>query len=211
MSNTWSVYIHITPEPKVYVGTTSKKPYLLWNYGYGYKGTPFYKAVLQFGWSNIHHEVLATGLNKEDAYDLEKELISWYDSTNPNKGYNRAGGGHGSSGVKISEETRQRLRESHTGIKNPHTLEWNEKISAGNIGKKKPHAGVPRSAECRVKISVSLSKKVCQYDRDGNLIEVFPSIREAASVLNIKNQNISACCRGKAKTAGGFVWKYYCE
>lgn len=38
--------------------------------------------------------------------------------------------------------------------------------------------------------------------------EVFNSITEATKKYKIQNANISACCRGVKKTAGGYRWKY---
>lgn len=37
---------------------------------------------------------------------------------------------------------------------------------------------------------------------------VYFSVREAERQTNIPNTNISACCNGKIKTAGGYHWKY---
>ena len=52
-----------------------------------------------------------------------------------------------------------------------------------------------------------LSKKVSQFDLDGNLIKIWNCIKEAEEKLKINN--ISACCRYKRKSAGGFIWRYY--
>ena len=54
-------------------------------------------------------------------------------------------------------------------------------------------------------------KKVIQYDLDGSFIRVWDSITEASRTLNIQHPCISDCCRGKQKTAGGFIWKYATE
>jgi group I intron endonuclease len=204
----WSVYKHTCPDGKVYIGATSKLPRVRWNYGYGYRGTLFFTAITKYGWNNIQHEVLATDLTAEQAHELEVLLIAQHDSTNPERGYNRASGGRGTPGVVISEETRQKLVTSHLGKKNPHTPEWNEKIREGNLGRKKPHVGIPRSEESKAKIAAAHSKRVGQYDLNLNLIRVFDSLRSAAKETNIKNQNISACCLGRTKTAGGYIWKY---
>lgn len=204
----WSVYIHTTPDGKVYIGATSKPPKERWNYGYGYRRSPFYKTIKQYGWDNILHEIVASGLCEQEAYDLERKLISEYDSTNPDKGYNRATGGRGTWGVKISDETRQRLIDSHVGKKNPHTQEWNQKIREGNLGRKKPHTGVPRSEHTRQKIREAHSISVLQFNLDGVLVNEYSSMREAQKVTGIANQNISSCCSGKSKTAGGYIWKY---
>lgn len=52
------------------------------------------------------------------------------------------------------------------------------------------------------------SKPIIQYDLDGNFIQEYPSMHEAARCLGLKQGGISMCCRGIAKTAYGFVWKY---
>ena len=37
-----------------------------------------------------------------------------------------------------------------------------------------------------------------------------PEIKiEAGQTLNINDNGIGHCCRGKAKSAGGYIWKYY--
>ena len=51
-------------------------------------------------------------------------------------------------------------------------------------------------------------KPVSQYDKEGNLIKHFQYISIANKELNIKSGSISACCKWKAKTAWGFIWKY---
>lgn len=51
-------------------------------------------------------------------------------------------------------------------------------------------------------------KKVEQYDRQNNIIKEYKSIKEASKILNIDSSSISAVCRKKRKTAGGYIWKY---
>ena len=36
-------------------------------------------------------------------------------------------------------------------------------------------------------------------------------MHEVERKLNISNSHISACCKGKRKTAGGYKWKYATE
>lgn len=47
---------------------------------------------------------------------------------------------------------------------------------------------------------------VYQYDKNGNFIKKYESMRDAQ--IDIKNNNICACCKGKRKTAGGYIWSY---
>lgn len=51
-------------------------------------------------------------------------------------------------------------------------------------------------------------KKVGKFTKEGELIKIYNSSTEAWKDGNTCSQNIQACCRGRTKTAGGFVWKY---
>ena len=51
------------------------------------------------------------------------------------------------------------------------------------------------------------SKKVYQYDMQGNLIKEWSSASEA-SRNGFDNANISKCCSGKHKTHQNFIWSY---
>lgn len=52
------------------------------------------------------------------------------------------------------------------------------------------------------------SKPIYQFSLEGNLIKMFESTREVERELGYRNSNISACARGKSKTAYGYIWKY---
>lgn len=54
----------------------------------------------------------------------------------------------------------------------------------------------------------SQAKQINQYDRNMNLICSWECIMEIERKLNIKNSSIVSCCKGKRKTAGGYIWKY---
>ena len=60
-----------------------------------------------------------------------------------------------------------------------------------------------RSAEKRSKPVLMFDKKTCKP------MKTFPSTMEAMRVTGIANSSISACCLGKLKSAGGYVWKYF--
>ena len=54
----------------------------------------------------------------------------------------------------------------------------------------------------------SNSKSVSCYDFDGNLVSKFDAAIDAENEMKIDSSLILKCCRGKRKTAGGYVWKY---
>lgn len=59
------------------------------------------------------------------------------------------------------------------------------------------------------RVKEKTSKKVLQYDLKGNFIKEYNSLRQATEENNIKSiSNISLCCNGKYKQAGGYIWKY---
>lgn len=49
---------------------------------------------------------------------------------------------------------------------------------------------------------------ILQFSKDGTFIKEWPSLAEAQRQLVIAKQSIGACCKGKNKTAGGFIWRY---
>ena len=55
----------------------------------------------------------------------------------------------------------------------------------------------------------SANKAVQMIDKQtGELLATFPSTNEADRVTGIHQGNISECCRGKRKSAGGYIWRY---
>lgn len=98
-NNKWTVYIHISPSNKCYVGITSKKPKDRWGKnGNGYKyNTHFYRAIEKYGWDNFQHEIIAEHLTKDEACCLEKSIIKSLSLNNPLYGYNKTLGGEGRS------------------------------------------------------------------------------------------------------------------
>lgn len=72
--------------------------------------------------------------------------------------------------------------------------------------------GSKRSKETKMKMSVSISlsmqKAVMQLDKDNNILNIFNSLAIAGKVVGANPSHISKVCSGKAKTAGGYKWKY---
>ena len=87
----------------------------------GYKGcSHLYAAIHKYGWESFKKEVIAYNCTKEEAESMEKEFIAFYDSTNPQKGYNIQKGGISAGG--LSEEGRKRLSEINSGGNSPVAL-----------------------------------------------------------------------------------------
>lgn len=54
----------------------------------------------------------------------------------------------------------------------------------------------------------SSSIAVSQYSTNNEFIASFVSGKDAERKTGVTQSNISACCRGKNKTAGGFIWRH---
>jgi hypothetical protein len=89
---------------------------------------------------------------------------------------------------------------------NLENLEWvtkseNEKHKYSVLGYKSPMNG-------KFGRNNPKTRKVIQYDKLGNLINIFYGLRSAFNKTNINMGDISMCCNNKLKTAGGYIWKY---
>lgn len=51
--------------------------------------------------------------------------------------------------------------------------------------------------------------EVIQYDINGNKLREFPSLTDAAEFVGLSNTSgIAKCCKGKRRSAGGYLWRY---
>lgn len=134
---TYSVYMHIFPNGKRYIGITSQHPVeKRWSStGIGYrKCNKMWKAIQKYGWENVEHIVLYENLSKAMAESAEIALIKEYNTIED--GYNLDNGGNvygshteetkkrigdANRGKIVSDETREKLRNrpKQTGENNP--------------------------------------------------------------------------------------------
>ena len=57
------------------------------------------------------------------------------------------------------------------------------------------------------RVAEKLSQKVIQLDLNGNVLNEFESMVQAGQETGVSRSNISSCCNGKLKSAGGFKWR----
>jgi len=87
---------------------------------------------------------------------------------------------HWAFGKHLSDETKNKISESHIGLK--HT------------------------EESKIKIGDASKKPVIQTNKDYSFIAEYNSAVDAYKNTGVFNTNISQCCRNERKTAGGFCW-----
>jgi hypothetical protein len=185
-------------------------PIRRWANGLGYKNCVyFFNAVLKYGWDNIKHEILYTGLTQKEAEYKEIELIKIYRSNDPDFGYNiQLGGYRNNNGIKRTPEQIQHYIEgARKRPKREHLSEEHKKnISKSLIGNKRA-AGLTCNR-----------KAVLQYSLDGKLLATYYHAAEAAEIIKCNKSGINRACRENneedlknTKYKGvykGFRWKY---
>lgn len=176
--NNYIVYKHTAPNGKVYIGITKHHPHERWANGFGYQTQVyFFRAIVKYGWDNIKHEILYSGLSEEEAKTTEIKLISEYKATDVNFGYNIDPGGDlhkiGSiarESVKVNRQ--EAVRKERNRLR---SVQYNPKPE---------------------------KKFIYKYDREGNLIQSFESVAQAAEDANIPTETLRGYVKRKrtAKT-----------
>lgn len=162
---------------KIYIGQSSNIK-LRWEYnGIHYRGShKIYNAIQKYGWDNFEHIILEENLTCEQANEREQFYIKFYNSVE--EGYNIKYGG---SNSKCPPEMRKKISESNkkTFKKKFEDVEYREQWHE-------------RQINCAGKTVKCLNNNL-----------IFRTQTEAAQWCGLKSSGpISACCRGKRKTAG---------
>lgn len=182
----FSVYCHTNKiNGKRYVGITSQSVHARWQNGKHYsRHAHFYADITKYGWDNFDHKIICSGLSKEDAEKIERELIDSLDLTNPEKGYNHFAGGKCTSFQ--SDKSKERL-------------------SAFNSGQNNPFYNKKHTTEAKLLMSENRPKRavVCIETNTS-----YKSTREAERQTHVDHADIIRCCKGLLSKAGGFHWKY---
>ena len=188
----YTVYVHKNlKNEKYYVGCTSQEPKARWASGWGYKNnTQMWKDIQESDWnSDWVHGILGKFENEKDALKYEAFLIAMLDTIE--NGYNTSSYSRGT--YKRSEVTKRKISDNHAYFR----------------GEKNPLFGKHHSEESRKKMSENRpSKPVLQFSKTGEFIAEYPSTREAERQTGCYQSNICACCKGKYKSTGGYIWKY---
>ncbi len=118
----------------------------------------------------------------------------------------------------ITEETREKMRQSHLGVKHP---EWRKKLKSitqcgeNHWTKKKNFSNESKEKMSKTHKNLYANgyehpnkKKILQYDFNGNFIKEWDSTNNAADTLKIQRTGITSCLKKRSKSSGGYIWKY---
>lgn len=99
---------------------------------------------------------------------------------------------------------------------NVDNLEWCDEVYNANYGtrkrriaetRQKKYGFTPSWEKEKIKNEKLELKKIKQISKNGQLIKIWDSPLTASIELGIDISSICKCCKGKYKTAGGFIWK----
>ena len=178
-----------------------------WNHGKGYvKNRYFYDAILKYGWENFQHIVIAEGLTKEEACELEKALIAGCKTTDPKHGYNMSMGGEsGTYGIKFGSEFGETVRNRMTGPLNHNYGKKFSEETCRKLSNVRKGKWSPRQQEALAKVHMKCRKQIICLDTG----VVYESLTEAARINQIPERGIGAVCRGEQLSSHGMHWAYY--
>ena len=181
----------------------------------------FHKALTEYGIEKFIWRVVKTTEDPQIAKDMEENFISHFNTLEPN-GYNvsrNSGGGNAKHMIPVVRLTldgeyvkryeciNDTEKDGFWASAVQKTCNHLQRESGGYIfmfedeylktGPKKYEKPVPRTTQC-----------VYQCDLDGNLIQKFNSVVEAADATRSNRTAISGCLKGRYKTANGFIFVY---
>ena len=197
---------------------------------------PLHKAIKKYGIENFDIKILHSNLTKEEMDEKEIFYIQEYKTLDRNYGYNiSSGGSYGNPYAgKTKEEMKEianKKSESRKGIifteehksnisknsymkgitKEEHPFYGKHHSEESKEKNRQAHLGKIHTEESKQKIKKSceekFGRKIAQYDKQGNLIQIWKSVKEASKQLGIDQSGIRKCVSGERKSSGGFIWK----
>lgn len=178
---------------------------------------------------DMQYQKVLINVSETDALNMERELIKHLGRVDLHTGplLNETSGGPGASDLTEAQIENKRQRSSKPVSQYTLDGDFITNFPSAKVASEKTGANRSYITQCckeRRKSAggylwtyegypvPSFSKKyhraVAQCNSIGNVLATFRSLTAAQNQTGIELHNISECCRGKSKTAGGFVWKY---
>jgi len=166
-----------------------------------------YRSFMKYGIDNHIFEIL-----EECSIDeLDNTEIKWINYFKTNKtGLNiLEGGGNSRKGVKHTNETKQKMSESHLGKQDTEQTKNKKSQSAKGKIKNETHK-INLSKSC----SEAFGRPIIQKSLDGKFIKEWETGKQASVKLNLNYTSINNCCRRKEINptkytySQGFIFEY---
>ena len=177
----------------------------------------FHKAIRKYGEDNFSFEIIEE-CSKGELNEKEQYQIKYYNSEIPS-GYNMTSGGDSSQGeifkkaveqydlygnfIKEFENASDTARQLNLFVSNITSACRGEYSQCGGFQQKykEDDKKITLIAETNGKI-------VAQYDKNMNLIKIYPSAKIASQETNINVGGIRNCCNGYSKSSGGYIQRH---
>lgn len=216
----FKVYKHTNKNNgKSYIGITSMPTRKRWKSGYGYELQPkFWNAIKKHGWSAFSHEILAEGLSKEEACNMEKEMIAKYDTIK--NGYNTSAGGmemdcamdtlavdkyNPNNGELICSYKSMMEAAEDVGTSDSHISEACRGKLNVVAGYGWTYHGKPYTPPKKYQHFRSKYEKIDPLTRE--VVRVYETLKEAAEDNNVSKAAVCMCYTGKTNLCAGFEWR----
>ena len=189
---------------KIYIGKTGRSVQERWkehirdSQKEENKNRPLYRAFNKYGIKNFSIEII-----EETSIPEEREIFWTEQKRSFKNGYNATIGGDGKpyldydliiatyNELQSIRDTALKIGCNETTVSRILKSNHVQKLSSQEVNTKK------------------FGKIINQYDLNNNFIQSFPSANAAADFLNKKGvSHITDVCKGKRKTAYGFIWRF---
>ena len=210
------IYMWTSPSGKSYIGQSvdlQKRKGAFLRFGDRYGGEKINCARKKYNHKSLWNYTILEYCDIDKLNKCERYYIELYDTIN--NGYNCESGGN--ENKIVSDEVKRKLSEAMKGKRcgenhpmwGRHlTEEQKRKMSKAKKGENNPMYGKHRDDETKDKIRLRHNKPVIQFTKEGTFVVEYESALVAKNITGIDSSNISKCCLGKLKTAGGFKWAF---
>lgn len=167
-----------------------------------YSKRPLYEAMQKYGIEHFSFQIIEETDNTAEREKYWIKKLNTYIGFENSNGYNATLGGDGLSKNTFSQEEEDFIINL-----------FEEHLSCNEIAKQLDCTAARISLFLKSKgltLKSFKGNKVGQYSKEGMLLQVFDSSKQAAEALGKtgKGGHISEVCNGIRKTAYGFIWKY---
>lgn len=228
MQTDYCVYAHINKKNrKMYIGI-SKNIEKRWRPSSYCQCKYFYRAIQKYGWDGFEHIIIIDSIQREVAYECEKELIKKFNTTDRACGYNLARGGSGGATTHGEDHYLSKYVYQYN-LEGSFIKKWINAQEASKIlnivvsdihatarGLIKQAGGYQWSYKYLDKMPVypghwGLNKKqyppVYKVSYSGNIEEKYKTLHDISNEQRII-QDIRSCCYKKRLSAFGYFWMF---
>lgn len=167
--------------------------------------THLYLAIRKYSLENFKFEIIEECL-EDKLNEREKYWIAYYDSVNPQKGYNNTSGGEGGGSYKYDINL---VKEKWEEGKDLSTISKELGCNSKTTSEILKRIGLYSEEEILKRKYLHITKKVYQYDLEGNFLKEFDSLHQAENLTGVQTYSINKCCNKEYKNSGNFIWRFY--